>query len=117
MAHIDEPHAAAAAIDDLVAAGFDGEGIHVLCGVKGAERLDVSGRDHGLKGRIYRLVERIGDEREHLLRLEEHLLAGGLAVSVPAGDDTKGAAARILGGHGGHDMVHFGKGHFESVGP
>jgi hypothetical protein len=26
----------------------------VLCGPKGAERLDVSGRHHGLRGRIYR---------------------------------------------------------------
>ncbi len=117
VAHMDDPQMVAAAMDDLAAAGFDRDGIYVLCGAKGAERLDVAGRDHGLKGRVYRLVERIGDERVLLLRLEEHLVAGGLAVSVPADDEDKATAAHILGEHGGHDMAHFGKGHFEPVGP
>jgi precorrin-6B methylase 2 len=116
VANMDSPQAVAEAIDDLAEAGFERDEIFVLCGAKGAERLDVSGRDHGLKGRIYRIIERIGDERELLLRLEEHLTAGGLMVSVPATEDAKATAARILGEHGGHEMAHFGKGHWEPVG-
>lgn len=116
VAHIDDPEAAAAAIDALTGAGFDRDGIWVLCGEAGAERLDVSGRDHGLRGRIYRVVERIGDERELLVRAAEHLESGGLIVTVPADDDTKASAARILAGHGGHDMTHFGRGHWEPLG-
>ena len=116
LAQMEDPPAVAAAIDDLAEAGFDRDEIWVLCGPEGAERLDVTGRDHGLKGRIYRVVERIGDERDLLLSLEEHLSAGGLVVTVPADDETKASAARILGDHGGHDMAHFGKGHWERVG-
>ena len=35
---------------------------------------------------------------------------------VPADDANKGRAARILKGHGGNRVVHFGKGHWESLG-
>jgi hypothetical protein len=38
-------------------------------------------------------------------------------VSVPADEEAKPAAARILGDHSGHEMTHFGKGHWEPVGP
>lgn len=118
IAHMDTPDAVATALDDLAEAGFDRDQSFVLCGAKGAERLDVSGRDHGLKGRIYRIVEWIGDEREMVLMpMQEHLAAGGLVVSVPADDGSKATAAEILGDHGGHSMHHFGKGHWEPVGP
>jgi hypothetical protein len=117
LALMDDPQAVAAAIDDLVQAGFDRNSIWVLCGPEGAERLDVTGRHHGLKGRIYRIVEWIGDERELLLETAEHLSSGGLAVTVPADDAAAGNAARILHQHGGHGMAHFGKAHFEPLGP
>jgi hypothetical protein len=35
---------------------------------------------------------------------------------VPADEGNKDLAARILKGHGGHQLVHFGKGHWESLG-
>ena len=118
IAQMDTPEAVAAAVDELAQAGFDRDAIFVLCGTKGAERLDVSGHDHGLKGRIYRIVERMGDEREMmLLPIQEHLGAGGLVIFVPVDDDTKGPAAQILGGQGGHAMAHFGKGQWAPVGP
>ena len=116
VAQMDDPQAVAAAIEELAAAGFDRDDMWVLCGPAGAERLDVTGRDHGLKGRIYRLVERIGDERALLLEAADHLSSGGLVVTVPADDEAKAEAARILREHGGHDMAHFGKGHWEPVG-
>jgi hypothetical protein len=117
VAQMDGQDSVAAAIDALAEAGFDREAIYVLCGPEGAKRLDVSGVDHGLRGRIYRVVEWIGDERAVLLRLEEHLAAGGLMVSVPADHVMSSTAARILGEHGAHGMAHFGKGHWEPLGP
>ena len=116
IALLDEPDQAQAALQDLVAQGFDRDSIFVLCGPKGAERLDVSGRHHGLRGRVYRLLERLGDEEERLVRAGDHLAAGGLVLSVPADDSQKATVARILGGHGSHDMAHFGRGHWEPLG-
>jgi hypothetical protein len=117
LAFLDTPDEAAAAIDELASTGFERDEIFVLCGPKGAERLDVSGGDHGLRGRTYRIMEWMGDEREVLLRSGEHLAAGGLVVTVPTDEDTKPVAARILADHGGHEMAHFGKGHWEPLGP
>lgn len=113
MSYADE---VTAAIGDLVQAGFDGSGIYVLAGPKGAERLEATGRHHGLLGRLYRFIEHLGDEHEELIAASEHLNAWGLVLLVPADDENKEAAARILKGHGGHRVVHFGKGHWESLG-
>jgi len=116
IALLDEPDQAEAAVQDLVAQGFDGDSIYVLCGPKGAERLDVSGRQHGLRGRVYRLLEWLGDEKGGLFRARDHLAAGGLVISVPADEGQRSTAARILGSHGGHDMAHFGRDHWEPLG-
>ena len=116
IALLDEPHQVEAAVQDLVAQGFEGDGIYVLCGPKGAERLDVSGRQHGLRGRVYRLLEWLSDEKGGLFRARDHLAGGGFLVSVPADDGQKATAARVLGSHGGHDMAHFGPNHWEPLG-
>jgi hypothetical protein len=116
MALLSGPDEVAAAVEELVQAGFDRDEIFVLCGPKGAERLDVSGRHHGLHGRVYRFVERIGDEREMLLRSRDHLAAGGFVLTVPADDSDKTTAAHVLSQHGAHGMVHFGKLHWEPLG-
>jgi hypothetical protein len=110
------PDQLVAAVEDLVQAGFERTDIFVLAGPLGAERLDVTGRHHGLRGRIYRFIEHLGDEYEQLVVAAEHLKAGGLLVMVPADDDNKVAAARILKEHGGDRLIHFGKGHWESLG-
>jgi hypothetical protein len=115
-AQMDDPDGVAAAIEDLVQAGFEHSDIFVLAGPQGAERLDVTGRHHGLRGRMYRFVEHLGDEHEQLLAAAEHLKAGGLLIMVPADDDNKDTAARILKAHGGHQVLHFGKAHWESLG-
>jgi hypothetical protein len=116
VALLDGPDQAEAAIEELAGEGFERDRIYVLCGPKGAERLDVSGRHHGLRGRIYRLIEWMGDEKDLLLRSRDHLAAGGLVMTVPADEERKAAAARILGSHGGHGMAHFGRGHWEPLG-
>ena len=112
-AQMDDADEACAAIGELIEQDFDGDDIFALAGPEGAERLDVSGRHHGLQGRVYRLIGHIGDEREELVRAGEHLSAGGVLVVVPAADDDQAAAAaKVLEHHGGHRIVHFGRGHW-----
>ncbi len=116
VAFLDGPDQAEAAIEQLIEAGFERDRIYVLCGIRGAQRLDVSGAHHGLRGRVYRLLEWISDEKGILFRARDHLEAGGLVMSVPADDDRKADAARILAGHGAHGMAHFGRDHWEPLG-
>ncbi len=116
LAHMDTPDDVAAAIEHLGTAGVPTDEVYVLCGPKGAERLDVTGEQHGLRGRTYRIMEWMGDERELLLRSGDHLAAGGLVVTVPTDEAGKAEAARILADHGAHDIAHFGKGHWGPLG-
>jgi hypothetical protein len=116
FARMDDPWGVTAAMEDLGRSGFDRDKVWVLSGPEGADRLDVSGRHHGLKGRLYRMMERLGDEWELLVGTVDHLAAGGLIITVPADEDAMAGAARILHRHGGHDMVHFGKWHWERLG-
>jgi hypothetical protein len=109
--------AVAAALDDLTGAGFPRDKMYVLAGPAGAERLDVTGQHHGLRGRVYRTLGQVGDEHEELLRAGDHLEAGGLAVRVPADKDEKAVAARILGEHGAVHIVYMGKATYETLGP
>jgi hypothetical protein len=116
-AQLDDADEACVAIEDLDRAGFDRSKIFALVGPEGAERLDVSGRHHGLHGRVYRFIERLGDERGELERAAEHLNAGGIMLFVPADDDERASgAATILRNHGGHRAVYFGKDHWVELG-
>lgn len=112
---LDDPQSVQDAIDKLVQAGFETEDISVLCGPRGAARLDVSGRDHGLRGRLYRFVEQLGSEHEWLETHSELMASGGFGVSVSADEGEKGRAAKILGEHGGHDTAYFGETVWQSM--
>jgi hypothetical protein len=111
----DDPRSVRAAIDELVKAGFPAEDIYVLSGPEGAARLDLSGEHHGLRGRIYRFIERLGDERQWLEQQSALMKRGGLGVSLPADDESKASAAEILTRHGGQHTAHFGKAHWETL--
>ncbi len=115
---MDDPDEAVAAMEDLVQAGFQRDQIFVLCGPKGAERMDVSGKHHGLRGRLYRFVERaLGELGDVVAGRAEHMAGGGLWMSVPATEDQKSRVADILGRHGGHGMLHHGKFHWVELEP
>jgi hypothetical protein len=60
--------AVAGVLDDLTRAGFPRDKMYVLAGPAGAERLDVTGQHHRLRGRVYRTLGQVGDEHEELLR-------------------------------------------------
>ena len=76
----DELHAA---IAELNAAGFGEAQVQVLCGSKGAARLDVTGERHGFLARLYRFVEKFGDmESKHLSDYKSELLNGHFLLAV-----------------------------------
>jgi hypothetical protein len=104
----------AAALDDLSGAGFPRDKIYVLAGPAGAERLDVTGQHHGLRGRVYRALAQVSDEHEELLRAGNHLQAGG---RVPADKDEKAVAARILREHGAVHILYMGQTTYETFDP
>jgi len=106
--------AAAAAIADLSAAGYDEA--FVLVGPEGAEQLDLDGHHHGLRGRVYRALGHIGDEHEELVRAAEHLRSGGVALRVHSTEHRARDTARILQDHGAVHAAYFGTFTFESLG-
>lgn len=108
VALFDDSKQAAAAIDALGEAGIATSEVYVLAGPHGAERLDPTGRNHGISGRLQRLAEWMGGERELLERNAAHMAAGGLSMVVPADDETSETVAGVLRSCGGHHMNHFG---------
>jgi hypothetical protein len=116
MALLDAEEDVKAAIEELRAAGFPKDEIYVLGGHAGAQRLDPSGKAHGLRGRLLRLLERFGEETRLLEQHAAHMERGGFGLVVPAAEDQAARASKILHRHGAHDVYHLGKGHWESLG-
>jgi hypothetical protein len=112
---LDDPRSVQGAIDELVRAGFPAEDIYVLSGPEGAARLDLSGEHHGLRGRIYRFIERLGDERQWLEHQGALMKRGWFGISLPADDESKASAAEILARHGGRQTAYFAKAHWETL--
>lgn len=116
VALLDDPESVQEAIQDLAEAGFSAEEIHVLSGPEGAEKLDVTGRHHGLRGRIYRLVEHVlGDEHHWLHEHTEHIARGGYGVAVSAREENRHDASEILARHGAHDAAYFDEWHWHRL--
>jgi hypothetical protein len=75
----------------LEQAGFSRDAIMIFSGDEGIRCVDPRGVHHGLIGRLTRVVQALGDEREHLERYEEELRAGHFLVV--AGRRLEGASA------------------------
>jgi hypothetical protein len=100
---------ASAAVADLVAAGFPRRGIGALCGDNGLERLDPTGRYHGLWGRIVRTTQVVFAWADEVAHDAEHIGRGGVGLSVPAATpDEARRAAEILRRHGAQHIRYFG---------
>lgn len=117
VALVDSDEAAEAAVAELVAGGIDRGDVMVLSGAEGADELDPSGKGHGLAGRLHRIAEWMGGERELLETSAAHLRDGGVSVCVPADEEHKADVARILKGHGAHHIVHYARNHWTDLGP
>ena len=116
IALLDDEDEARKAIEELTDAGFPGKEIYVLRGKAGAEKLDPTGKGHGVRGRLLRLMERFGEETRLLEQHAAHLERGGFAMAVPAADEQVAKAWEILARYGAHDAYHLGKGHWEPIG-
>jgi hypothetical protein len=116
VALFDDPDAVQDAIKDLVEAGFSMKDINVLSGPEGAAKLDVTGRHHGLRGRIYRFVEHVaGDEHEWLHEHSDQIARGRYGVAVSAGEESKYEASTILARGGAHDAAYFDQLHWHRM--
>ena len=108
---VSTPEELRAAILALNKAGFGEDAIDVLCGKKGADRLDVTGEKHGPLARLYRFVEKFGDmEAKNLREYQQELLGGHFLIAIDAAEEDKRAQAlTILQTYGGHRVNFYGK--------
>jgi chitinase len=104
---VDNPGQAYSAIGDLNAAGFE---LVALAGAEGAERLDVTGEEHGLKGQIIRTIQKYGDsESTEFQRYDDELRAGHYVIRVHVDDENaRNSVKDILVNHGGHFINYYG---------
>jgi hypothetical protein len=114
---IDDPEATPAAVDALVAAGFAPEGVVVLAGETGRDRLGRLGHHPNALSRAVRLFQFfLMDQTPDFLVYERAILEGRAVVAVPAETrDRMLAAAGVLARHGGHFLNHFGRFQTEEV--
>ncbi len=99
-------------LDELTACCFEDDEIEVFVGDEGVEKLDVTGKNHGIVVRLLRDMEEFfTDETDHLKHTDHALRQGGCAVDVyTRGDpDKKMLAARIMKDHGAHEVCYWGR--------
>jgi hypothetical protein len=111
LAVIDEPSAAGAAADALLAAGFAKDSIKVLTGATASGSLADLPTSRGAVGQLIRLVQFMSMDQTPDLRLYEAALDDGRAiVAVHCGSRPRLLEARdILAAHGAHFQNHFGR--------
>jgi hypothetical protein len=104
IAIIDTYAEARAALKELTAAGFPEDEVGILCGQEGAKEIDADGREHGVLGKIARIIREFGDvDNPHKERHEQALREGHFLVAVRAEEEEKRKQAlEILKSHGGH---------------
>ena len=108
---LDEPGAAARAVDALVAAGIDPARIEILRGDSAADAFDGTGARHGPLARVRRALEfTLMDQMPDFAWYEAAIRDGRSVVSVRSNDEAKiRTAVRVLRRLGAHFMNHFGR--------
>lgn len=110
IATLDTPEELQEAVAALADAGVDATQLEVLCGVDGVRVLDSSGVNHGLRARIIRTLQFMGEEHELLRKAEETLAAGHFLLAVPAmSAEEKQQVAALLKSKGGYALHYFGR--------
>jgi hypothetical protein len=93
------------AITELNNAGFTKDRVQVVCGEKGAERLDVAGEHHGFLSKAFRALE-LKDLKEY----ESELLAGHFLLAVDASDEKeRKQVLNIFEADGGDRVTFYGR--------
>jgi hypothetical protein len=110
LAVLDTPAEADAAAEALTKAGIEPAKIERFQGADDAALFDASGRRHGLRGRLYRLIEfSWADQAPDFAWYEAALREGRVVLSTRVrGQRQLRQAADILLAHGGHFINHFG---------
>lgn len=94
-----------AAITELNNTGFKKDRVQVVCGERGAERLDVAGEHQGFLSKAYRDVE-LNDLKEY----ESELLAGHFLLAVDAPEENeRNQVLNIFEAHGGERVTFYGR--------
>jgi hypothetical protein len=108
---IDEPGAAARAVDALVAAGIEPSRIEVLRGDTAADAFDGTGERHGPLARARRVVEfTLMDQMPDFAWYEAAIRKGASVISVRSNDERLiRTAVDVLRGLGAHFVNHFGR--------
>lgn len=105
-----------AGVEALTGTGFATDSVQVLCGPGGLQRLDADGGRKGWLGRLVRVVQNYGPEREQLRLIETELEEGHFAIGIEVpDDDRKIDAARVLAQHGAHDLHYYGEWSIEDL--
>ena len=115
---VDDPDELEAAVRALLSNGFDEAEVHVLCGARGIEQIDAKGERKGLLARLFRIVDALGEEREHTARHVKELESGHFLIVVDAHDETSKTRARdALATHGGHFINFYSRWSTEDLAP
>jgi hypothetical protein len=110
LAVFDTPAEAEAAVEALTTAGIERAKIEHFQGAEDAAVFDASGRRHGLRGRLYRLIEfSWADQAPDFAWYEAALREGRVVLSVRVrGQRRLRQVADIVLANGGHFVNHFG---------
>ncbi len=107
-----------AAVDELVSSGFGESDVHVLCGARGIQQIDAQGKRKGLLARLFRVVDALGEEREHTARHVRELESGHFVVVVASRDEGSKTRARdALAAHRGHFINYYSRWSTEDLAP
>jgi uncharacterized protein (TIGR02246 family) len=102
-----------AAVEALVAAGFERQAIDVLHGAQDLSRLDPTGAEHGVLERLQRALIRAGgpaEEHKHLMHHVGDLRAGRIVIMVLAPErHRRSIAGDILEAHGAEFVGFYGR--------
>jgi hypothetical protein len=116
---IDTPSGAAAAASALAGAGFEHEGIVVLVGDEGRDRLGRLGATPNALSRVVRFFQFVlMDQTPDFIVYEAALAEGRAVIAVTAGGGDRARmlrAARILEGEAAHFLNFFGRFQTEEV--
>jgi hypothetical protein len=108
VALLDDELALGAALEDLAHNDAPRNSVYVLGGADGLEHIDPSGRHHGWRGWISRLVDTVASAGGDIEDDYRHVDAGGYLVAVRAPLPERTAIVEALRTHGGHAIRYFG---------
>ena len=107
---VDDVHDVHAAADALSAAGFNEDNCAVLSGRRGVEIIDASGKRHGILGKIFKAIDRLGSEHDETEMHVRAIEAGNYLIVVNVHDEAgKTRAHEILKNNNAHHVRYYSK--------